>query len=231
MLIDGNKNRIVVLSQDPKTIFSYGLQVKELITGSPEYQYHVISQQYLYGRPFELDGYVTWAHEGEEARCTSTLKSVINYTNPTCIFSMGDIHHHINIPMGKPLQIPWVSWFPWDNHDVPALGRAMELIQAPDVAITMSKFSYNLLKKYGLRVDGMIYNIVNTDNFKPLTKKEFDREAMNKANPKLKDKKIILFVGRPSWRKNVEFLLTAFKEITRIRDDVLLYLHVDFNDK
>ena len=33
MVVNLNKSRIVCLSHDPKTIFSYGLQVKELITG------------------------------------------------------------------------------------------------------------------------------------------------------------------------------------------------------
>lgn len=231
MLIDLNKNRIAVISQDPKTIFSYGLQVKELITGTPEYQFHVISNQYLYGRPYELDGYVTWAHEGERAMCTSTLQKVIKYTNPVCVFSMGDIQHYTEISLGKPIQVPWVSWFPWDNHDINGLVRARQYIEDPDVRITMSKFSYNLLKQYRINVDGMIYNIVDTDVFNKLPKEKFDRDLMDEKNPKIKDKVILLFVGRPSWRKNIEFLLAAFKEICRVRDNVLLYLHVDFNDK
>lgn len=230
MIIDNKRERIVVLSQDPKTIFSYGLQVKELITGIQKYQFHIISQQYIYGRPYELDGYVTWANEGEEQRCTATLQKVINYTNPLCVFSMGDIHHNANIPLGKPLQIPWISWFPWDNHDVPALLRSRPLIVRPDVKVTMSKFSFDLLTKYGIEVDEMIYNIVNTEAYKPLPSKVFSRKALDRMNPKIKDKKILLFVGRPSWRKNVEFLLAAFKDLLNIRKDVMLYLHVDFHD-
>lgn len=231
MKIDFNRNRIAVISQDPKTIFSYGLQVKELITGIPNYQFHVISNQYLFGRPFELDGYVTWAHEGEQQMCTSTLKKVIRYTNPVCVFSMGDVQHYTDIPVGKPIQVPWISWFPWDNHDINGLMRARNYIIQPDVKITMSKFAFNLLKNYKIDVDDYIYNIVDTNVFRPLGKKEYDREALNKTNPKIADKKILLFVGRPSWRKNLEFLLAGFKEICRKRDDVLLYLHVDFNDR
>jgi len=231
MLIDKTRNRIVCLSQDPKTIFSYGLQVKEIIDGMKNYQFHVISQQYEYGRPYELDGYVTWAHEGQQARCTTTLKNVIGYTDPICVFSMGDIHHHPGVPLGKSLQVPWVSWFPWDNHDVAGLLRSGQLIMEPDIKVTMSKFAFELMNKYQMQVDECIYNIVNTDTFKKLPKTEFDREQMENVNPTIKDKKILLFVGRPNWRKNLEFLLGAFKEITRRRDDVLLYLHVDFNDQ
>ena len=227
-LIDRDRERIVVLSQDPKTIFSYGLQVGELIKAMPEYQFHVISMQYLYGKPFELDGYVTWANEGEYNRCTKTLKKVIGYTDPMCVFSMGDIHHNANIWMGKPLQVPWVSWFPWDNHDIKALSNARQLIETPNIKIIMSKFSYDLLKEYKFGVDGMIYNIVNTDVFKPNI---VNKEMLRKKNPKIKDKKILLFVGRPSWRKNIEFLLGAFKDLCNMRDDVLLYLHVDFKDE
>jgi len=230
MSIDPDRQRIVVLSQDPKTIFSYGLQVKELITGMPYYQFHIISQQYLYGRPFEHDGYVTWAHEGEELRTTHTLKKVINYTNPMCVFSMGDIHHHSGIPIGKPIQVPWVSWFPWDNHDAPALLRAAGTIQTPDVKITMCQFAYDFIKKYNIEIDDWIYNIVDTDVFRPLSVKEYSRKALDRFNPKIKGKKILLFVGRPSWRKNLEFLLSAFKEVCNVRDDVMLYLHVDFDD-
>jgi len=77
----------------------------------------------------------------------------------------------------------------------------------------------------------MIYNIVDTQVFRPLPKTKLNKEQLVKLNPVIKDKKILLFVGRPNWRKNIEFLFGAFKEITRIRDDVLLYLHVDFNDE
>ena len=233
MAVEFNKKRIVCLSQDPKTIFSYGLQVRELISGMRDYQWHVISQQYLFGRPFEDKDlhYITWPHEGEEKRCTTVLKRVLDYTQPTCVFSMGDIHHHAKIPLGKNLQIPWVSWFPWDNHDVPALARAKQVIENPDIRITMSKFSYDLMNDMRIDVDGMIYNIVNTSVFKPLTQEQLNRKKLEKLNPAIKDKKILLFVGRPNWRKNLEFLLGAFKEITRIRDDIMLYLHVDFNDE
>jgi len=239
MSINRNKEQIVVVSQDPKTVFSYGLQVSELIKGMPQYHFNVISNQYLYGRPFIssiadengkiVSQYTTWAHEGEEARCTTTLKKVINHTDPVCVFSMGDIHHNSNIPLGKSLQTPWVSWFPWDNHDVPAMLRARHFIESPDVKVTMCDFSYNLLKNHGLEVDEMIYNIINTNVFKPL-KSEQSRTVLEKLNPKIKDKKILLFVGRPSWRKNIEFLLGALKDILNVRKDVMLYLHVDFND-
>jgi len=230
MIINQKKNRILTLSQDPRTIFSYGLQVHELITGLDQYQFHVISSEYEYGVPFEFDGYVTWAHEGIEARTTSTLKKVIEYTNPMCIFSMGDIHHH---PIGytKPLQIPWVSWFPWDNHDERALLHAAPMIQAPNIKITMNNFSYNILTKMGYKIDGKIYNIVDTDVFYKMKKNVFRRDKLEKENPHLKGKKILLFVGRPNWRKNIEFLLSGFKKLCDRRNDVLLYLHMDFNDR
>jgi len=233
MLIDKIKNRIVCLSQDPKTIFSYGLQVLELIKGLPKHQFHVISSQYQYGRPYEDKNYsyVTWANEGDQARTTSTLKKVIEYTYPICVFSMGDIHHHPGVNIGKPLQVPWVSWFPWDNHDVPAMLRAQQAIMAPDIKVTMNKFSFDLMNQYNLQVDEWIYNIVNTQVFRPLNKEEFDKQQTIKQNPNIQGKKILLFVGRPSWRKNLEFLMGAFKELCRRRDDVMLYLHVDFEDQ
>ena len=238
-IVDQKRNRIVCLSQDPKTIFSYGLQVKELISGLKKYQFHIISSQYLFGTPYSttkinnepINEYVTWAHEGEERRCTATLKSVIEHVNPLCVFSMGDIHHHSKIPLGKNLQVPWVSWFPWDNHDIPAMMRARNVIEQPDLKITMSKFSYDLMQSINIDVDGMIYNIVDTNTFKPILKKQEEKERIYKLNPALRGKKILLFVGRPNWRKNIEFIVGAFKEITRVRKDVLLYLHVDFNDE
>jgi len=231
MLIDHERQRIVCLSQDPKTIFSYGLQVNELIKGLTDYQFHIISSQYAYGRPYESDGYITWAFEGEQQRTTTTLKKIVDYTNPVCVFSMGDIHHHPNVSMGKPLQVPWVSWFPWDNHDMPGLLRAKQHIEEPDIKVTMSDFAFDLMKQCGIEVDEVIYNIVNTDTFYPMSREEMDRETLVKMNPAIADKKILLFVGRPSWRKNLEFLMGAFKEICRQRDDVLLYLHVDFDDE
>lgn len=232
MLVDTERHRIVCLSQDPNTIFSYGLQVRQLIVGIPEYQWHVISSQYMYGRPEETTmGYVRWAYEDENNKTVGTLKKVIDYTDPLCVFSMGDIHHYPGVPFGKRIQIPWVSWYPWDSHDAQALLNGRSLIEAPDIGVAMSDFQFDFLKKYGLRVDERIYNIVNTDTFKPMTKEEFNRKKLEEYNPALKDIKVLLFVGRPSWRKNIEFLLGAYKEILRSRDDVILYLHVDFDDK
>jgi glycosyltransferase involved in cell wall biosynthesis len=95
----------------------------------------------------------------------------------------------------------------------------------------MNKFSYDLMKNTNIDVDGMIYNIVDTKTFKPLNKGQLNKERLMKLNPAIKNKKIMLYVCRPIWRKNIEFLLGAFKEITRVRDDVMLYLHVDFNDE
>ena len=95
----------------------------------------------------------------------------------------------------------------------------------------MSKFQTDMLEQYGYQIDETIYNIIDTNVFRKLPKNVFNKTDLEKLNPKIKNKKILLFVGRPSWRKNIEFLLGIFTELCRRRDDVLLYLHVDFDDQ
>lgn len=224
-----SKPSIVCVSQDPDTIFSYGLQVGYLIDATKdEYDWHVISSEYTFGKPFKRNGYTKWANEGEQNRCTRTLNNVIDVVDPICVFSMGDIHHHRDISVGKPLQVPWISWFPWDNHDPEAMYRYAHVVKRPEIKVTMSKFAYNFMSSYGFEIDELIYNIVDVNTFKPIS--EDFREQMDKINPEIEGKKVLLFVGRPNWRKNIEFLLSAFAKLCNKRDDLMLYLHVDFND-
>lgn len=220
--------RIVMIAQDPDTIFSYGLQIGYIIEGLKEkYDFHVISPQYKVGRPFKREGYVKWPSGTPEEMCTVTLNNVIKKTDPFCVFSMGDIQHYTDIPRGKNLQIPWTAWIPWDNHDTQALYNFRHHLFQPDIVVSMSDFETQFFNKMGFTPEETIYNIVDTETFHPIPDL---RKKMDEVNEKIRGKKVLLFVGRPNWRKNLEFLLTAYYKLRKMRDDVILYLHVDFND-
>lgn len=52
----------------------------------------------------------------------------------------------------------------------------------------------------------------------------FDRERFRGHYPKLKDKKVILFLGRIHWIKGMDILTAAYAKIAKERDDVHLFI-------
>jgi len=226
--INEKKKRIIIESDDPDTIFSYGLQTRLLINSlKKKYRFHVISSQYGFGKPHLRDEWVRWASEGPK-RDTKVLPAVITQVAPYMIFTLGDLQHFQYVSARKPPQIPWVAWFPWDNHDVAALANFVHIMQRINVMVTISKYSYEFLTTRGIPVHEQIYNIVDTDSFKPMPKKEID--FFYERNPQLADKKVLLFVGRPNWRKRIPHIFAIFDRICRERDDVVLYMHCNFQD-
>jgi len=100
------------------------------------------------------------------------------------------------------------------------------------------------VREAGLDVKQYVYPFVQTrplpkymgdnkfDGFKIITNEEKIKslERMRKELGAV-DKHLLLWVGRPGWRKNLQMLLGSFKELLdRERKDVMLYLHTDPND-
>jgi glycosyltransferase involved in cell wall biosynthesis len=105
-----------------------------------------------------------------------------------------------------------------------------------DICISMSKFGYDFCTNNGIKMDGWIYPFIPTNQFYKVTEKgqpkEYEKIQEFRKGLKLQDKKVLLYVGRPGWRKNLEFtfglLNVLLKE--RGRDDVVLYMHTDPDD-
>jgi len=51
-----------------------------------------------------------------------------------------------------------------------------------------------------------------------------DRDSLNKRYPQLKNKKIILFLGRLNWKKGLDILVKAFAKLARERGDARLLI-------
>jgi len=77
----------------------------------------------------------------------------------------------------------------------------------------------------------MIPNGINPEDFMDLP----SRKELEKLYPKLKGKKIILFMGRIHPKKGLDLLAKAFRRIGRERDDVYLLIagpdNVDYKEK
>lgn len=224
------KKRILMETDDPDTLFSYGLQTKLMLDGlKDKYDFHIISNQWTHGMPHNREGWWRWACEGNsQHRDLNTLPNVIGQVDPMLVFTLGDIQHFEYVPYRKPPHIPWVAWFPWDNADDRALQSFIHILRTIDVKVAISKFQTDFLRKRGVVVHETIYNIVDTDVFKPMAQKETD--LFYSLNPGLNDKKILLFVGRPNWRKRISHILCIFEKLLHKRDDIILYLHVNFRD-
>lgn len=113
-----------------------------------------------------------------------------------------------------------------------------------DIPVMMSKFALDLVREAGLNVKHYIYPFVQT---RPLPKymggNNFDGFSVLRDPKKLESldrmrkeigaekKHVLLWIGRPGWRKNIQMLLGAFRLLLdRGRNNILLYLHTDRND-
>ena len=226
------KKRALIITDDPDSNQSYGIIANYIIESNQQYDWHVISNQYQYGKPIDRGTYWKW-HSGlnQIERDQVVLPLVISKTKPEFVMTITDVDKLGYIHAVKDRNLPWINYFPIDNQDLRQLVLGKHNIELADIAVTMSKFAYEFCKNYKIRVDAMIYPYVDTKMFRPFTNPELKNQVLNfKQRYGFEDKKVLLYVGRPGWRKNLEVLLGAFRKLCDKRDDVVLYLHTDFND-
>lgn len=238
--------RALIYSNDPQSNQSYGIIAGSIMKYiNNDYDWHIINKEYSNGRPkFQKffpnkpEGYWEW-NSGSNViqRYMNIFPQVFDTINPEFFISINDLDNIGNVRFGKPLHCPWIQYFPIDNEDFNTLYDCAKYIANSDVSVVMSKFAFDLinnnkrLQRMNVKADRYIYPFIDNVSYHKFTTKDFDKkmEAWKEKNG-IAGKKILLFIGRPGWRKNIEFLLGAFKELCNQRDDVVLYLHSDFND-
>jgi len=231
--------KLLMTSDDPDTILSYGILSQMLIEGLyKQYDIHYLSLQRQIGKPLPIRDdkgrvmYVKYSSHNEGQRNPTNMPNVINQVRPDLLWTNFDIQHYINVEKYVPQGMPWIGWIPWDNHDPEQVGRAQEAFKKVTTRIAISKFGYDFLNHYGVEVEDYIYNIIDTDKFYPLKPDSQDLRLFKQKNPWWNpDLKILLFVGRPNWRKRMLHMFAILKElVNRGWTNVRLFLHSSLDD-
>ena len=232
--------KILMCSDDPDTILSYGLLSDMLIDQwYKKYKIDYCSLQYQVGKPIKMRNekgelrYTKYPAHNRGERNPTFLPSVFDSVHPDIFWTNFDIQHYIQLHQYVPKQPLWLGWCPWDNHDPAQAQVAKKAFGPVDIRVAISKFGYDFLNEHGVRMDHWIYNIVDTDAFKPLDlKKEPMYHDFKKSNPWYKEgTKILLFVGRPNWRKRITHMLKIIEELDRRgHKDFMFFFHSNMED-
>lgn len=232
------KMNLLMCSDDPDTILSYGILSKMLIDKwHPYYNIDYCSLQYQMGKPQEVRDekgkliYTKYPAHNAGERNPTFLPEVINTCKPELLWTNFDLQHYHNLKQYIPRGLTWIGWVPWDNHDNTQIERANDAFQNVNVRIAISKFGYQFLNQHGCRIDDYIYNIVDTENYYPIEKDDKDILDWKNKNKVGENTKLLLFVGRPNWRKRIPHMLRIVQELKiRGHDDFKLIFHSNMDD-
>jgi len=119
-----NRLKLLMCSDDPDTILSYGLLSNMLIDHwYKQYNISYCSLQYQMGKPIPRRNdkgevrYVKYPGHVRGERNPTFLPEVFKATTPDIFWTNFDIQHYANMLPLVPNQPLWVGWIPWDNHD------------------------------------------------------------------------------------------------------------------
>jgi len=225
--------RALLMTSDPKSNQSYGIIADYIMRNLHQnYEFHISINERTYGEPKDMDYYWEW-HAGRSRleRNSQIMPDLIEKLEPNFVMTIDDLDNVGYVHYYKDVNLPWIQYFPIDNHDINVLYTTAPIIHSSDVSVVMSKFGYNLAKQHKIKIDKCIYPFIDTDVYHKFKDSAKIEEVVKfRRQNGLEDKKVLLFVGRPGWRKNVEFLVGAFKKLLKKRNDIALFLHMDFDD-
>lgn len=234
------------VGDNPNTILSYGILTNYLTRATAKnFQWNLIVNGYTYGAPEVYQHWIKWSSGGNEMERDSIhVPKLIKKIRPEFILSIGDWQHFRMTRYYIDKTVPWIHWLPIDHGDPQHLYRALSTIVRMDIPVLMSRYSLEFVNEAGVDVKDYVYPFVQTrslpksmgDNkftgYKIMTD-EKDLENLGRLKKQIgADKKqVLLWIGRPGWRKNLQMLLGAFKLLLeRGRKDIILYLHTDPHD-
>ena len=157
------------------------------------------------------------------------LPSAIDQAKPDVCFLVDDIQNLA--PWGQYLSgQQWMAWFPKDNEE--DLAEEFDVLSRVPYKITLGKFAQRFYAEKGIPVS-RVYNCVDTNIFRPYRQKEIDEFIDRIGLRKYKDEgnKIILFVGRANWRKNIECLMGVERLLLDRKVKSKLYFVTDFSEE
>lgn len=238
------KNRMVAIgiSQNPNSIQSYGILIKHMVESTVDkYFWNLMIEGNIHNKPEVYPHYIKWSTgKNTQERDSVYIPKMIERIKPEFLFTIGDIQNFRMTRYYVSRNVPWIHWLPIDHEDGSHLIKTAYTIYLMDLCIPMSKFGQEFALRNGVMVSDYIYPFIDTKLYSPIKPHEVTDTTKKSLVDSLKEfrqqcapngEKILLWVGRPGWRKNLEMLIGAFKElIVRGRKDVVLYLHTDTND-
>lgn len=241
-----NRRIVMGVGDNPNTVLSYGILANYLTRATVRnFQWNFIVNGYTHGAPEIYSHWIKWASgKNEVERDSIHVPKLIKKIRPEFVLTIGDWQHFRMTRYYIEKTVPWIHWLPIDHGDPHHLYRALTTIGRIDIPVLMSKYSFDFIREAGLDVKHYIYPFVQTrplpkymgDNkfsgFKVITEVE-EQESLERLRKEIgaEDKQVLLWVGRPGWRKNLQMLIGAFRLLLeRGRKDVILYLHTDPND-
>jgi glycosyltransferase involved in cell wall biosynthesis len=223
--------RIVYYSDIPTANTSFGLQgdmLASLLTAAGHEVYYVGLELNI-GRPFQYHGYTVHPNlRTSSGSMYSNFVRLVGEIDAHVVISHLDVQQ-TRFLENKLSETVWIENIPVDIEEPdPDLIKGAEIA---DIKVSETKIGAAMLRKSGCADVYYIPCMVNEEFFKPLPDKE--RKGFKKEVAGLKDDDyIILFVGRPNWRKNFPTMLATISELVNRRGhkNIKFVMHSDMND-
>lgn len=226
--------KILMISDDPDTILSYGILSDIIIDYiHDEFDIHYLSLQRKVGKPIERKGqYIKYSCKGRGSRNPENLPKILRQVQPDVVWTNFDVQNIHNIKKYIPPNQLWIGWIPWDHTDESTIERSRDAFQNLDLRFTISKFGYEFMIEHGIKTHGYIYNTIDTEAYHPLK----DSKRLNQFKKENRwynpDHSYLLFVGRPNWRKRMIHMFAIMKELkSRGRTDIKLICHSNLKEQ
>jgi glycosyltransferase involved in cell wall biosynthesis len=131
-------------------------------------------------------------------------------------------------------KMPIVYWLPYDTNTLlPSLSSVMDRFEKKKWSLVFTaNFAKELAKKVGYETE-YVYNIVDDKAFCRMPEKGIEnfKQQFSKTHGGCPmNRKILLFVGRNSPRKNIDGLIEMARWLSLKRKDFLLVLRTSLND-
>ena len=186
---------------------------------------HYIAIDSAMSGTFGRNGYVVYPGKRATSRGAEwTFPSIINDVSPHVIISHWDIQENHTILGQHHRNTVWIAQTPLDVEEID--DHVKRLVSIPDFRVFLTNRAYEMFGDK--RTSFHIPLSVDTSVFKPGPK---DIDTMTDLNLTTDDF-VLLFVGRPNWRKNIPVMLATIHELVhhRGRKNVKMVMHTSFDD-
>jgi len=171
-----SKKKILLVSNTPFSVSSYGVVSKNMIASLPEYEWYVLSRQWKDPRMIFKAGdvpYMLIPSAEDDPYCFNSFLRECDRIKPDYIISIGDVG--IQVVYALRIEKYWqgkkLKWFAYTPIDTDWLNKELvsNLIKINEhgTIVSMSEFGKETMKKYGVESE-LVYHGVDTSVFKPL---------------------------------------------------------------
>lgn len=208
--------KVLWVSDSPLTNTGYAKVTHEICKRiGKSYEVHVLGQGHL-GKSLSIENY--FLHSFEDI---NSLNRAVNILKPDFIVWLADLvtmRGILNIDLGNSKFIPY---FPVDSEQL--LFGSKQILEKAYKRVAISKFARDVAKKDGFDSE-TIYHGVDTNVYKSV--------QINKTKFGIEDNKFVfLSIAKNIGRKLLCRLIYCFNEFAKDKDDVILILRTNPNEK